>query len=624
VYRNVVVDQTDVIRILHVDDDMSQGEFLKYFLPASDGSFSIKAVMDPHQAMEELRKNRYDCVITDYVMPELNGIELATLIRKEFDVPIIIYTGQGSEEVAEAAFSVGIDDYLRKEMDPSHYQVLAKRIRSVVEKKRVDILYKTVIDQTRDALAIIVENKVVFANNSFLKMLELNSLQEIPKNPFDFAMGDDKKRGMKRYQEAARGNEVKGFLKYRLKSMKGKQIYVEVSTSPITYNGKNGALCFVRDITEQEKLEAEKRENQERYSSLVELAPDGIVTFDMRGVVTSVNSAFLIITGYHQDEILGKNFLKLKSLPNSDLKNYFMVFSNLIKGSMPPPFEFKYVKKDGSLCWGEAHVGFIDVSGKREFMAVLRDVTDRKRASQEEQIDRVSVLEKTPIDNDLLISFGQLAYLIGSEVINPINNVKENLETIKNDHDRLEDIIPQAESSIDQALLFLDGFISRTEGSYLQPDEKDLVQIISNIVETFYKGNIIIEAKHVGEVLANIDGTKLQEIIGTILEKMTHYMNDEGKLVINSEACQSSVKVKISKVDSILTPSKNKAFLNKVKSDSDIIICVDDARTDGGSIIFMEDKEMNPSVLITLPVRRDNGKVLGILSYDDIAQIAKK
>ena len=153
-YRNVVVDQTEVIRILHVDDDMSQGEFLKYFLPVSDGTFSINAVSDPLQTLEELRASRYDCVVTDYVMPKLNGIELAALIRKEFDIPIIIYTGQGSEEVAEAAFSVGIDDYLRKEMDPSHYQVLAKRIRSVVEKKRVDILYKTVIEQARDALII--------------------------------------------------------------------------------------------------------------------------------------------------------------------------------------------------------------------------------------------------------------------------------------------------------------------------------------------------------------------------------------------------------------------------------------------------------------------------------------
>ena len=48
-------------------------------------------------------------------MPKMNGIELAQKIRETSDIPIILYTGQGSEEVAELAFSVGIDDYLRKE-----------------------------------------------------------------------------------------------------------------------------------------------------------------------------------------------------------------------------------------------------------------------------------------------------------------------------------------------------------------------------------------------------------------------------------------------------------------------------------------------------------------------------
>ena len=624
VYRNVVVDQTEIIKILHVDDDMSQGEFLKYFLPVADGTFSINAVNDPNQALKVLRASRYDCVVTDYVMPKLNGIELAAMIKKEFDVPIIIYTGQGSEEVAEAAFSVGIDDYMRKEMDPSHYQVLAKRIRSVVEKKRIDVLYKTVIDQTRDALAIIVENKVVFANISFLKMLELSSLQDIPPNPFDFALGEDKERGIKRYQEAEQGNELKGFLKYRLKTKKGKLIHVEVSTSPITYNGKNGALCFVRDITEQEKLEADKKETQDRLSSLVELAPDGIVTFDMRGVVTSVNSAFLKISGYNQNEVLGKNFLRLKSLSSSDLKSYFIVFSNLLKGSMPPPFEFKYIKKGGSLCWGEAHVGFIEVSGKREFMAILRDITDRKQASQEEPIVKRNVLEETSIDNDLLISIGQLAYLIGTEVIDPINNIKENLEIIKRDPDKLDDIIPLTESYIDQVLLYLNAFISRTDGSYLQPGEQDLVQVISKTVETFNKGDIIVEAKHVGDLSANIDGSKLQGIIEIIIKKMVYYMKGEGKLAICSEASKSSVKVKISRMDNKPVTSTDKAFIKKLRSDSDIIICVDETRTDGGEIIFKEDKEMNPSVLITLPVKLSTGKVLGLLSYDDIAQIVKK
>ena len=257
VLQNVVVNQADVIRILHVDDDSSQGDFLNYFLPVSDGSFTIQPICDPYKVLDELRRNRYDCVVTDYQMPNLNGIELAALIRKEFDIPIIIYTGQGSEEVAEAAFSVGIDDYLRKEMDPSHYQVLAKRIRSVVEKKRVDSLYRTVVEQTSDALLIFVDNRAVYANKALLDLLGIDKVSDFGKNPFRFFAEGDREKAITRLQQVLSTGKSDGYHKYQLQNEHGDRLYVEVSTSPVTYNGKKGIICFARDITEKYKLEEE-------------------------------------------------------------------------------------------------------------------------------------------------------------------------------------------------------------------------------------------------------------------------------------------------------------------------------------------------------------------------------
>jgi putative methionine-R-sulfoxide reductase with GAF domain len=58
-------------------------------------------------------------------------------------MPFILYTGQGSEEVAAKAFGVGIDDYLRKESEPAHYQVLARRIMYAVERTRTYIEVKS-------------------------------------------------------------------------------------------------------------------------------------------------------------------------------------------------------------------------------------------------------------------------------------------------------------------------------------------------------------------------------------------------------------------------------------------------------------------------------------------------
>ena len=368
--QNVVVDQTDVIRILHVDDDSSQGDFLKYFLPVSDGSFNIQPICDPGKVLDELRVNRYDCVVTDYQMPELNGIELAAMIRKEFDIPIIIYTGQGSEEVAEAAFSVGIDDYLRKEMDPSHYQVLAKRIRSVVEKKRTESLYKNVVEQTRDALSIFIDGKVQFANQATLKLLGVKDISDIKgTNPFILS--------------SIQFKTLTGFQNYKYKKNNGEDIYFEVSINPITYNGKEAMLCFMRDITEKKNLELEKQISQERFKTLVDLVPDGIISMNPFGFATFVNDTFLTLTGFSQDEIVGKHMTSIGTIRKQDLYKHIKTFASIIKGHIPTPVEFHWRKRDGTPAIGEAFISLIEVGGKKEILMITRDITNKKRQEKE-------------------------------------------------------------------------------------------------------------------------------------------------------------------------------------------------------------------------------------------------
>ena len=120
------------IRVLHVDDEVNHLDYTKTFIERADESLQVESVASPEDALERLERETYDCVVSDFQMPNMDGIELARRIRETSDIPFIIYTGRGSEEVAEAAFTVGVDDYIRKEMNPSHYQVLARRIRSAV------------------------------------------------------------------------------------------------------------------------------------------------------------------------------------------------------------------------------------------------------------------------------------------------------------------------------------------------------------------------------------------------------------------------------------------------------------------------------------------------------------
>ena len=119
------------LKILHVDDEENQLEFTKLFLEQIDKDVVIDSVTNPDEALELQENKNYDCIVSDYKMVSMNGIELAQKVRLKSDVPFILYTGQGSEEVAELAFTSGVDDYLRKETEPTHYQVLAKRIQHI-------------------------------------------------------------------------------------------------------------------------------------------------------------------------------------------------------------------------------------------------------------------------------------------------------------------------------------------------------------------------------------------------------------------------------------------------------------------------------------------------------------
>jgi PAS domain S-box-containing protein len=184
----------DSIRVLHVDDESNQLEFAKTFIEFSDPAILMEPVTTPKEALDRLRDENYDCIVSDYQMHGMDGIELAGKIREASDVPIIIYTGRGSEEVAEAAFTVGANDYLRKEMNPSHYQVLARRIRVAAEKYRGERALQKQLQEMQiilDSVPAIIfykdkENRLVKVNQALIdssglsrEMLEGRDLADV-------------------------------------------------------------------------------------------------------------------------------------------------------------------------------------------------------------------------------------------------------------------------------------------------------------------------------------------------------------------------------------------------------------------------------------------------------------
>ena len=79
----------DVVRVLHVDDEPDQLKLTKIFLEETDTSLQITSVSSPEEALKKLQES-YDCIVSDYKMPDMDGIEFARRVRQTSRLPFII------------------------------------------------------------------------------------------------------------------------------------------------------------------------------------------------------------------------------------------------------------------------------------------------------------------------------------------------------------------------------------------------------------------------------------------------------------------------------------------------------------------------------------------------------
>ena len=125
------------IDILHVDDEPGFLEVAADILEGEREEFTVETAVGVSEGLDRLAADDFDCVVSDYEMSGETGIEfLRTIRERNPDLPFILFTGKGSEEIASDAISAGATDYLQKQIGSDQYTVLANRIENAVEQYR--------------------------------------------------------------------------------------------------------------------------------------------------------------------------------------------------------------------------------------------------------------------------------------------------------------------------------------------------------------------------------------------------------------------------------------------------------------------------------------------------------
>lgn len=343
--------------ILHLDDDK---DFLDIFVIVFKNLLEITSVNHGKIAIQLLKEKQFDAVITDYEMPEMDGLQFLQEVRKQNnDIPIIFYTGQGNEEIAREAFILGATDYFTKEINSfAHKEKLVNSIRNAIKKSRTEkareesegkfrelfhnvsdaiFLYK-IEDEKRPGKFVEVNDiacqRLGYSREELLEMTPVDINAHLEKHHFIDLVEKIKSRG-------------KLILESGHKTKDGRIIPVEISTHIFTLGEDEVVLSVARDLSERLKIRRVLQENEKRFRLLYEEAPVPYQSLDEEGYLLEINNTWLELMGYTKDEVIGKHFSDF--ILKTDRYKFPESFRNFkVTGTVHNRI-YQMVKKDGSI-----------------------------------------------------------------------------------------------------------------------------------------------------------------------------------------------------------------------------------------------------------------------------------
>jgi two-component system cell cycle sensor histidine kinase/response regulator CckA len=310
-----------LIRILYVDDYPLDRELVRDALEKEHGGFELVEAASRADFETALTQGDFDLVLSDFNILGFEGLQVLEAVHAQYpNLPVVIVTGTGSEEVAAEAIKRGAADYVIK--TPKHIQHLSHTICAVLEKKRLEaerkqteealkeseLKYRTIIERFAEGFALVDEQGYIIEwNQAMERIFGVRHNEAIGQLFWDLQYGL-----LRSERQTAQVHEsLKATLSTLLtgvSSIFGKPIEAAIQTPhgepkiiqqtafPIELKERRYIASVVQDITERERAEQERerlttqvREQARQMEQILATVPAGVLLLDAEWRVMQAN-----------------------------------------------------------------------------------------------------------------------------------------------------------------------------------------------------------------------------------------------------------------------------------------------------------------------------------------------
>ncbi len=410
------------LTLLYVEDDEDSREAFSNILTRLVGK--LITATNGAEGVEAFNRHQPDLVLTDILMPVMDGLAMSEKIREtDSSVPIIVLTAFEQSDYLMKSVNIGIDRYLTKPVDPHKLDeallLFSRRLAAERQLKHSllasEAKYRALVECANEIISVIQDGKACMVNPAAISLSGYSEL-ELTSSPFlAFVHPDDRSIVIERHSARLKGDKPPGRYEFRMLAKDGGTIWVINNAARIVWEGHPATLNVLTDINEQKKLEEALRDREAKFRLITENTSDNIWTMDLDGRLTFVSQSISKIRGYSAEEAIKQSFEEVIA-PNSLATAYEKIgeISANVKLGLPVEnvrMELELLCKDGSTVWTEINInGMYDNDGAFvQLLGVTRDISKRRR--REFELFKLSrAVEQSPVsivitDVDGLIEF---------------------------------------------------------------------------------------------------------------------------------------------------------------------------------------------------------------------------